>query len=529
MRNTLLLSVAVLLYYPAFAKHTLSAPFHRPLSDSLICPAQAQVACEHYDPSLWAYGQPAVSAGTCLDTLTSIVEYAQFDSICSRGTITRQFQALYCDGSAEACTQHIVVNHIQNFFIQFPDDIFSDFCDGFGNYGMPVLFGADCEMVEISYTDQFTTPVPIYCIKFERDWTVINWCTYNPMLGLVYVLNPTPFPVANNPNNLPGPIVSACGTAPPWNASVIKASPSDPLPTDYCTFWSPNANGYRYTQKIRVNDYIGPVFLPCDSTTHYFADSSVNKPEYWHLDLNGLDLAETAVDLSLNLTDVCSTTDVDAPYLLFLDLNADGEMETVISSVNPPPPGMVYYDNANTPNYLGGTLLSFDNRPVPTEEKWKFAKQRTASWPDVTYAIRWRTQNSPTNFVIPELPNGRHKIVWQAVDRCGNNSYCETSFQVGDTTLVSTNSPPDYGFALSQNEPNPFENSTRIRFTLPEGGTATLSIYDTEGRLRHRKTDNYAPGGHSVSLERNLLGASGMLFCKLEAGGNVAWRKLILL
>ncbi len=528
MRTILLVHVLALQTSLAFASPVHATTSYLLLADSLICPAQVVVACEQLSPNLLDYGLATVTAGTCLDSILSTADLSQFDTVCSRGTIARRFQVSYCDGSSAECVQNVVVNHTQNFFIKFPDDIYSDFCDGTNDYGMPVVFGDDCEMVVISYNDQIVTPVPDACIIILRDWTIINWCTFNPQMNVDYVPNPRPSPFNQNPSNHVGPIVSACGTAPPWASTVVKLTPTDLAPTDYCTFWNPNANGYKYTQSIRVFDYIGPVFTDCASSTSSIADTTDNDPEYWNLDPTGLDLAETAVDLNTTLTDVCYGGEVGAPYQLYLDLNADGVWETVIDSRFPQPTGMLRYDNANTPNYMGGTLLAFDNRPVPTEQKWRFVLQWTSIGTESTMSVRWNTEASPNTLVVPELPNGRHKIQWNGEDQCGNTSLCERLFNVGDTLLVSTLSPQNQGFALFQNEPNPFGSNTRIRFELPEYTTATLSVWDASGRVLYRQTDDYAPGIHSVNLGKENLGTPGVLFYKLEAGAHVAWRKMVL-
>ncbi len=194
MRTILLVHVLALQTSLAFASPVHATTSYLLLADSLICPAQVVVACEQLSPNLLDYGLATVTAGTCLDSILSTADLSQFDTVCSRGTIARRFQVSYCDGSSAECVQNVVVNHTQNFFIKFPDDIYSDFCDGTNDYGMPVVFGDDCEMVVISYNDQIVTPVPDACIIILRDWTIINWCTFNPQMNVDYVPNPRPSP-----------------------------------------------------------------------------------------------------------------------------------------------------------------------------------------------------------------------------------------------------------------------------------------------------------------------------------------------
>lgn len=500
-----------------------------------IPPADVVVSCEQFDPSLAAYGAPTFSGGCMVQDLNSSANYAQFDTVCSKGTIVRIFNAVDDCSNTSQCSQRVVVNHTQHYFIKFPDDVYASFCDGTGTYGEPILFGQGCELLGFNYTDQTIDPVPTACYIIERDWTVINWCTYNPNQNITYVPNPTPNVFPNNPANWPGPTVSACGTAPPWTSTAIKISPTDPNSTDFCTFWSADANGYKYTQHIRITDAEAPIFLECYTDTLYLNDVTQNDPALWNNVFNPnlptQDLRESPVDLNVALTDDCSGADVNIEYLLFLDLDADGQQETVVNSVHMGSAGLgwnnVQYNNINTPNYSGGTPTSFDNRSVSTDQKWGFALKESVFGSIKTASVRWNTQQSPNTYNLSELPNGRHKIQWFATDGCGNNTVCERIIYIGDTTLVATQNPETDGFALYQNEPNPFNNNTIIRFKLSENTSATLSVFDPEGRLLYRQAADYSAGMHTVQLEQAQLPVSGVLFYKLEAGKHLAWRKMI--
>jgi hypothetical protein len=164
---------------------------------------------------------------------------------------------------------------------------------------------------------------------------------------------------------------------------------------------------------------------------------------------------------------------------------------------------------------------------VPQNQKWRFAMEDLFETSSRTASVRWNSTISPNNYAIPELPIGTHKIEWIVEDGCGNQSICAYPFNIEGTTLVATQNPETDGFELYQNEPNPFHNSTVIRFKLPEPSMATLSIFDTEGRLLYRQTAEYNAGVHALNLEKEPLRAIGVLFYKLEAGKHLAWRKML--
>ncbi|MBK8555017.1 MAG: proprotein convertase P-domain-containing protein [Lewinellaceae bacterium] len=281
-------------------------------------PANVTVSCENFDPSLWAYGKATVYDNCCLDStkvyqgqkgLTHTVNYSQFDTLCNKGTIVRTFRAFDCHGFSSQCTQRIVVNYEQDYYVKFPNDVIVTECDGSGNYGEPTFFGEDCELLGVSHQDEIFTVVPDACYKIERTWTIINWCTYNPNLPCINVPNPNPNSISNHPSNLPGPTVSACGTLAPWNPTVVKINPTDPQATNYCTFWDANANCYKYKQIIKVIDNEAPIFANCPASPVEICDLTANDPlfwndaAYWDNTISSHDLCEAPTDLCVTLTD----------------------------------------------------------------------------------------------------------------------------------------------------------------------------------------------------------------------------------
>jgi len=121
---------------------------------------------------------------------------------------------------------------------------------------------------------------------------------------------------------------------------------------------------------------------------------------------------------------------------LFLDLDGNGSMETVVNSNNSPGyPFPVYnnvqFDNANTQNYLGGESRAFDFRPVPSNQKWGFGIQTDApSGNNRTARVRW--VNLAGQNTVPQLPYGTHKIKWFVEDGCGNETVVDQEFIVKD-------------------------------------------------------------------------------------------------
>jgi hypothetical protein len=442
-----------------------------------VAPSDVTVSCEQFDPTLWPYGLPSKSDNCCLETpatmpgggsATGLVkpwlpvpnecglieqrDYTLFDTTCHRGTITRRFRTYDCHGNSfTPCQQRIVVTYEQDYFVKFPADVIATSCDGAAPFGEPTFFGEDCELLATSYEDEIFTVVPDACFKIERTWSVINWCTYNPNVPCTYVPNPNPNPVSNHPDNLLGVTVSAPGTPAPW-APTVRAINPGVAPTNYSTYWSNpgtygaglpatggNANCYEYKQIVKVIDTEDPILDDCPPSGEV-CDLTVNEDYFWneHYWWDEVtmqhDLCEGPVDLHVTAHDACTGPLVNYRYHLYLDLDNNGTMETVVNSLNPPPPGIVYFGNAANPNFEGGEARYFDNRNVPLNKLYRFSTllQFTPTGQGKVACARWNTLEQPNVFNTPELPHGTHKIKWFVADGCGNESICEQVFTVRD-------------------------------------------------------------------------------------------------
>ena len=84
------------------------------------------------------------------------------------------------------------------------------------------------------------------------------------------------------------------------------------------------------------------------------------------------------------------------------------------------------------------------------------------------------------------------------------------------------------GFELYQNTPNPFASTTAIGFYLPEATSATLTISDVQGKVVKVISKDFAKGYNQVDLKRTDLGATGVLYYRLDTDNESATRKMIL-
>jgi len=95
--------------------------------------------------------------------------------------------------------------------------------------------------------------------------------------------------------------------------------------------------------------------------------------------------------------------------------------------------------------------------------------------------------------------------------------------------------PPPPSFGLGQNFPNPFNPTTRIRFSLAADSPTSLGIYDLQGRLLRQllAETRMEAGEHEVKWDgRDRRGRSlpsGVYFYRLDCGDFTDSRKMLLI
>ena len=84
-------------------------------------------------------------------------------------------------------------------------------------------------------------------------------------------------------------------------------------------------------------------------------------------------------------------------------------------------------------------------------------------------------------------------------------------------------------YALLQNFPNPFNPTTRIRYTLPVSGYVTIKVYDLLGRNVATLVDEFQTAGEKfIDLDAGGL-SSGVYFYQMKAGEFTDTEKLVIL
>jgi len=82
-------------------------------------------------------------------------------------------------------------------------------------------------------------------------------------------------------------------------------------------------------------------------------------------------------------------------------------------------------------------------------------------------------------------------------------------------------------FVLYQNVPNPFSNVTEIQFSIPGDSDVTFSVFDMNGREVMRQNNSYTAGNHKITLTKEQLNSTSVMYYQLESAYGTASKKMI--
>ncbi len=82
-------------------------------------------------------------------------------------------------------------------------------------------------------------------------------------------------------------------------------------------------------------------------------------------------------------------------------------------------------------------------------------------------------------------------------------------------------------FALYQNEPNPWNGTTQVRFDLPEEGQVKFTVFDASGKVVYQKESFYKPGSHTLVINNKDIRTNGVFYYRVDCGKYSAAKKMI--
>ncbi len=156
------------------------------------CPPNKTITCNFYQDTialalaqnnmatLSLLGMPEYP-GNCDYTLTEVDSFLV--TSCGVGFIQRRITNSSA-ANPTTCIQNINVVHVSDFEAQFPADITVCGPPATSVTGQPVFFGADCENVTSTFTNQTIQSGVPGCYTVLRTWEVKNICIFNGETGI---------------------------------------------------------------------------------------------------------------------------------------------------------------------------------------------------------------------------------------------------------------------------------------------------------------------------------------------------------
>jgi dockerin type I repeat protein len=86
-----------------------------------------------------------------------------------------------------------------------------------------------------------------------------------------------------------------------------------------------------------------------------------------------------------------------------------------------------------------------------------------------------------------------------------------------------------YENALLGNEPNPFDESTTIRFGLAHDAPVSFTYFNLSGQVIHSQKGEFSKGSNEIKVDAiDLKGNTGIIICRMQTDGFVATQKMVV-
>jgi photosystem II stability/assembly factor-like uncharacterized protein len=128
--------------------------------------------------------------------------------------------------------------------------------------------------------------------------------------------------------------------------------------------------------------------------------------------------------------------------------------------------------------------------------------------------------------VVVDMIDSRQSDGFVVVGTQGNGVYSAIVTEIPSAVRSPESFPRS--FALENAYPNPFNATTRIRFSVPEDGPVRLAVFDVRGAEIAVLVNGHLPAGDMEVRWDAVRNPSGMYLIRLTAGGRQQTRKVAL-
>ncbi|MBN2542699.1 T9SS type A sorting domain-containing protein [bacterium] len=210
--------------------------------------------------------------------------------------------------------------------------------------------------------------------------------------------------------------------------------------------------------------------------------------------------------------------------------DATYDFDRKIDKISPPPPpeGFYAFFYITNPDKPFLERLWEDYRAIEDNINWELYLKRheipvTIEWDPEQVLGKMLYINNQTK--MEDLKDG--KYICQLGDSIVTFSYFKTT-AIFKEDIVPTK------FCLNPNNPNPFNETTSISFSVAEKSDVSLSVYDVLGKeVKALYNGELTKGVYSIKWfardDNDEPLPSGIYFCRLQAGGREFLQKMMLL
>jgi len=190
--------------------------------------------------------------------------------------------------------------------------------------------------------------------------------------------------------------------------------------------------------------------------------------------------------------------------------------------------------NLTIANTNGHPVLKWSKNTETNLIWYKIYRARTTGGEPITFdSVAYKSYTDTTwEDVDMIIGSGTYKVFYKV--SAVNNSYKESIL----SDYAWTNYDPEmqkirikkYDYSLSECYPNPFNPTTKIKYSIKEQGLVTLKVYDLLGReIVTLVKEQKEPGEYEIEFNVSKYGlSSGMYLYQLKASGFTSIKKFVL-
>ncbi|MBK8568307.1 MAG: hypothetical protein IPN76_34620 [Saprospiraceae bacterium] len=139
----------------------------------------------------------------------------------------------------------------------------------------------------------------------------------------------------------------------------------------------------------------------------------------------------------------------------------------------------------------------------------------------------WLSDTTATSAIFKGQNGNMYHFYSKSTDNVGNMEDESPHEDASTSVLTMSHETNSNGYELFQNQPNPFNQSTFIRFAVPTATQVWIEVFDIFGRKYSIVNGTYPSGVHEVPYIPSSNELSGTLFYQMRTSNFIATRKMM--